>query len=68
MRQDAPKNGAQLFEITSTSGQTHAGVRMYLDREQCHSCCKLHLAKTLLSAILIKIAESSLSLQECRPG
>lgn len=25
MRQDAPKNGAQLFEITSTSGSTHAG-------------------------------------------
>ncbi|CAL5229441.1 g12764 [Coccomyxa viridis] len=26
MRQDAPKNGAQLFEIASTSGRTHAGV------------------------------------------
>ena len=26
MRQDAPKNGAQLFEIASSSGQTHAGL------------------------------------------
>lgn len=27
MRQDAPKNGAQLFEIASTSGATtHAGA------------------------------------------
>lgn len=26
MRQDAPKNGAQLFEIASSSGRTHAGV------------------------------------------
>lgn len=26
MRQDAPKNGAQLFEIASSSGHTHAGL------------------------------------------
>ena len=26
MRQDAPKNGAQLFEIVFSSGQTHAGL------------------------------------------
>ncbi len=45
MWQDAPKNGAQLFEIASTSGRTHAGLHplpffkqymLFRDSADCH--------------------------------
>ena len=41
MRQDAPKNGAQLFEIASSSGQTHAGLCGGLNRQNLSGCFAL---------------------------
>ena len=44
MRQDAPKNGAQLFEIASSSGQTHAGLCAVLtDVAFCDVCIAVSL-------------------------
>ena len=44
MRQDAPKNGAQLFEIASSSGQTHAGLSAVLtDVAFCDVCIAVSL-------------------------
>ena len=54
MRQDAPKNGAQLFEIASSSGQTHAGLCANLtciSPDAAHFlfiafCCLMHTARS----------------------
>lgn len=48
MRQDAPKNGAQLFEIASSSGETtHAGAslrRLMLEFQPKRPVCVMHVS------------------------